>query len=547
MQQASALRATIQDRHSLPPAGANSRLQEGSPIPESQVLSADGPLQANEEQRKLLCYLANGMLLVAEGYVLDQHVQSYIAQLGRQKKAHKVVLTSVRMIFEVYAAASGGNAKVNDETAMQRKARDIIEDATKHRASDIHIRVRKDFTEVLYRIHGDLVHVIQNDVEWGNKLIRCYYHSMADISDDSFKAKSRLDARIASRDKLPDNVYGVRIATTPTDEGNLMVLRMLYNDTSDSTDPIDLGFTREHAGLLQLMKDSPIGMNIICGPTGSGKSTSLQRILKDQIRQTGGTRHVITVEDPPEYPIEHAIQTPVTNAPTAELRGQAFSEAIASAMRLDPDTIMVGEIRDLASAQMALRAALTGHQVWTTLHAPGVFAIIDRLCDLGIPLEMIADHNVLTGLVSQRLVKSLCPSCKLNLRDHTDRLSDELVDRVKRTFGVDWEKVCITNPKGCSHCNQTGSSGRTVVAEVLIPDPKLMEYIRHGRKVEARRHWIKEQSGKTMLQHAIHKIREGDLDPAVAERFIGRITMDNMLDDDTLTVAEVTSTPSYRA
>lgn len=541
MQQSSVVpvvRTPFAERQQVPSRGME-RLEEGSGVPDSAVLSAEGPLQANEEQRKLLCYLANGWLLVAEGYVLDQHVQSYIAQLGRQKKPHKIVLTSVRMIFDVYAAATGSNGKVNDETAMQRKARDIIEDATKHRASDIHIRIRKDITEVLYRVHGDLQPVMQADVEWGNKLIRTYYHSMADISDDSFKAKERMDARIASRDKLPDNVYGVRIATTPTDEGNLMVLRMLYNDTSDSTDPIDLGFAEDHAAMLQLMKESPIGMNIICGPTGSGKSTSLQRILKDQIRQTRGTRHVITVEDPPEYPIENAIQTPVTNAPTAELRGQYFSEAIASAMRLDPDTIMVGEIRDLASAQMALRAALTGHQVWTTIHAPGVFAIIDRLCDLGIPLEMIADHNVLTGLVSQRLVKSLCPNCKLDLFSHTDLVSSDLVERVQRTVGVHWDKVYVTNPKGCSHCNHTGSRGRTVVAEVLVPDPKLMEHVRHGRKVEARRHWLKEQHGRTMLQHAIDKIKEGDLDPAVAERFVGRITMHDLLEDDTLTVGEI--------
>jgi len=507
----------------------------------TRVLSADGKLAANDEQRKMLVYLSDKRLLVAEGLNLNPHVQSYMAQLTRQQERYTVVKASVRQIIDLYSSGLSANGKSIEHSSMQRQAMELIAHATKRRASDIHIRVRRASTEILFRIHGDLVRVNDRDSEYGMKLVRTFYQAMADISEDTFKENARLDARIASPDKLPDNLFGVRIATTPTDEATLMVLRLLYNDTGDSTDPVDLGFTSSHSALIQVLKESPIGMNIICGPTGSGKSTTLQRILTGQIREMNGSRHVITVEDPPEYPIEDAIQTPVTNADTPEKRSQAFADSIMGAMRLDPDTIMVGEMRDMASAQMALRAAMTGHQVWTTLHANSAMAIIDRLVDLGLPISMLADHTVITGLVAQRLVKKLCPHCMLPLSEHQDRITDKFFDRLKMALGADWVNVNITNPDGCPHCQHTGSIGRTVVAEIIIPDPTFMDHIRHGRKIEARKHWLGEQQGMTFVRHALMKIKEGEVDPLVAERSVGRLTMDDLLSDNTLTVSELTS------
>ena len=505
----------------------------------TRILSAEGRFAANEEQKKMLIYLSDERLIIGEGMTLNPHVQSYMATLKRQGQRYKQSTASVRQILDLYHTGLTVSGKAHEHSSMQRQAMELIADATRRRASDIHIRVRRSSTEVLYRIHGDLVRVFDRDSEYGMKLVRTYYQAMADISEDTFKENARLDARIASPEKLPENLFGVRIATTPTDEANLMVLRLLYNDTTDSTDPVELGFTRTHASLMQVLKESPIGMNIICGPTGSGKSTTLQRILTGQIKEMNGSRHVITVEDPPEYPIVDAIQTPVTNCDTAEKRSAAFSEAIASAMRLDPDTIMIGEIRDKASGQMALRAAMTGHQVWTTLHANSAMAIIDRLVDLGLPINMLADHTLITGLIAQRLVKRLCTNCKLPLRDHQDMVTEQFLDRLKMALGAEWVNVNITKPGGCPACQETGSSGRTVVGEVIIPDPTFMEHIRHGRKIEARKHWLSEQLGTTFVRHALTKIADGDVDPVVAERTVGRLTMDDMLTDNTLTVPEL--------
>jgi type II secretory ATPase GspE/PulE/Tfp pilus assembly ATPase PilB-like protein len=348
------------------------------------------------------------------------------------------------------------------------------------------------------------------------------YAAMTTVSDNAYKPNERQDASIGDRDKLPDMLYGVRIATAPTSEGNVMVLRLLYNDAGDDVDLRPLGFSPRQADLLQRLKDQPIGMNIISGPTGSGKSTTLQRILMGELQESNGSLHVITVEDPIEYPIPAAVQTPVTNASTEEERSRLFSAAISNAMRLDPDTIMIGEVRDRASAQNALRAAMTGHQVWTTVHANNAIAIIDRLVDLGLPLEMVADHSVTTGLISQRLIKVLCPSCKKPLLGHERELNDELLRRVRRAVGAAIGGVHIAGP-GCDACRGHGTIGRTVVAEVVLPDAQFFEYIRSGQKILATEYWLREHQGRTFLDHAIEKVACGLVDPRMAEKTVGHL------------------------
>lgn len=503
-----------------------------------RLLSGEGELAANTEQQKFLCFLEDGRLFIAEGKRLDHQVQSYMAGLTRKQRRFMIVDVSMAVIAKMYAVGAGASGRQSDHSKMVLEAKALIDNAAQKRASDIHVRVKRNVAEIYFRIHGDLKKIDELDHEHGMKLLRTYYQAMADISDDTFKENSRLDARIASRDKLPDNIYGVRIATTPTDEANLMVLRLLYNDTSDSLDPRELGFGKTHRALMKGMIEQPIGMNIICGPTGSGKSTTLQRLLRWQITESEGRRHVITVEDPPEYPIEGSVQTPVANAKNAEERSVFFAEAISNAMRLDPDTIMIGEMRDLASAQMALRAAMTGHQVWTTVHANSAMAIIDRLVDLGLPIEMLTDHTLITGLIAQRLVRVLCPKCKRKLTEDTSKIQPDLFDRLKRTLGANWTGVHVMGD-GCEHCKGSGTIGRTVVSEVIVPDPKFMELIRCGDRIGARAHWLKEQGGTTFISHALEKIANGEVDPVSAERIVGRLHMDNLLSDATLTVAEM--------
>ena len=487
------------------------------------VMSDSGAYEASEEERKLLCLLSDGRLLIAGGQALNPHVQSYRARLDRMKRPFTVVISSIEVISRAYQLAGNeGNARHQEHTMMQVTAKDLMAKGCRDRASDIHIRVNKFSTDFYFRIHNDLVKVGGQTREYGERLLATIYGAMTTVSDNSYKPTERQDASIGDRDKLPDMLYGVRIATAPTSEGSLMVLRLLYNDAGDHIDLRPLGFAERHVGLIQLLKDQPIGMNIISGPTGSGKSTTLQRVLTGELLEAQGKIHVLTVEDPVEYPIPGAVQTAVTNATTEAERSRLFSAAIANSMRLDPDTIMIGEIRDGASASSALRAAKTGHQVWTTVHANSAIAIVDRLVDLGLPLPMVADHTVITGLISQRLIKLLCPHCKQKLTARLDDLPSALLDRLQTTMRGELERLYLTGP-GCTACNDTGTIGRTVVAEVIAPDAQFFSFVRAADKQGALAYWRTELDGRSIVEHTAAKVAEGLIDPRVAEKTVGHL------------------------
>lgn len=485
------------------------------------VLSITGRLAASDEERKFVCLLSDGQLLVAQGQAMNPFVLSYRARLEHLRHACRVVPVPIESIGRHYQSAHRAHGDA-DHTKMQHGAKDLLTAACAAQASDIHIRVKQLGTEVYFRIHNDLERIGGYTREYGERLLATLYGAMTSVSDNAYKPTERQDASIADRDKLPEQLIGVRIATTPTSEGSLMVMRLLYNDAGETLDLLRLGFSKAQEAALQALKENPTGMNLISGPAGSGKSTTLQRVLLGQLAQNEGGLHVITVEDPVEYPIAGAVQTPVTNASSEDERARQFSLAIVNAMRLDPDTIMVGEIRDRASAQSALRAAMTGHQVWSTVHANNAIGIVDRLEDMGLPLRMVADPSIITGLISQRLVKLLCPHCRQPLLGDAgrQRLAPALMGRLRAALGDQLERACVAGD-GCLHCNGRGTIGRTVLAEVITPDEHFCALLRAGDKPGAIRYWLGEMGGITMTEHALVKVRDGLVDPLMAERAVG--------------------------
>lgn len=495
--------------------------------------------QFSKEVKEILCYQEDGRLLISKTHRWKPEVNSIIARLRRLNMPHHVQYVDLQVITQMQEALEQKKGAVG-KTDMQRSALQMFEKAFSMRASDIHIRVSTiKKTSVHFRVHGDLELVEEHPSDWGAQLCTTIYQSMADVSDATFETLSRQDARIADRKKIPDGLDGIRIATTPQVDGFVMVLRLLYNDTVESFDLSLLGYLDRQQSAIELMKRRPTGVNIIAGPTGSGKSTTLQRTLGALIKESHGRKHVITVEDPPEYPIPGAVQTPVTNADTEDERSKAFQTAIKACMRLDPDVIMIGEIRDTPSARLAIQASMTGHQVWTTLHANGAFAIIDRLLDLGVTIEALSDHSIITGLICQRLVKVLCPHCKVQLIEVMDRYTETQRRRVAAVVD-DIERVYVTGD-GCEHCNKSGSSDRTVVAETITTDPRLMAYIRARDRIGAMSYWKNEQGGKTMLGHAIELVIQGRIDPFAAEDIVGPLNMDQIESDNRIDQGELTS------
>lgn len=462
------------------------------------------------------------ILYVSKTHTFHANVRSHIQQL-KEKNGYSAEIQQVGM-DEIDRKRSNAKqtALTVGDSEMQRIAIEIFTKAVGRRASDIHIRVNfKGNTRIFFRIHNDLEQIEEHLSSWGRLLCSAIYMAMCDIADSTYEEHQRQDARISARDKLPTGLDGIRVATTPQVDGSVMVLRMLYNDAGKSNDVRELGYTDNQRRLIALMKRRPTGINIIGGPTGSGKSTTLQRTLLSIHEEASGTKHIITVEDPPEYPMPGIVQTPVANASTEEERSAAFQAAIKATMRLDPNVIMIGEMRDGPSVRLAIQAAMTGHQVWSTVHANSSFAIMDRMVDLGIPLNIMSDHSIVTGLICQRLLKVLCNHCKKSpdkaLSNYTE------IDQDRIMGAIDLANACFQGD-GCSKCQNSGISGRTVVAEVLVPDQKIMSLLRQGLKEEATDYW-RTTGGTTMLEEAILKINAGLVDPFQAEDEVGPLNL----------------------
>lgn len=461
----------------------------------------------------------DGRMLVSRTHHFAPEVQAFqerVRRLGINIDVKLVDLATIQAAND----NDGGDSKRNNSD-IQEYAKELFKKAVLLGASDIHFResVERNF-EVYFRIDGDLEFQEEHPREFGQQVCTSIYGAMADVADATYQPSSYQDARISDREKIPDSVDGIRIGTGPQVDGSVMVLRLLYNNADQSLDLRVLGFEDHHVKTVDAMKRMPTGINIIAGPTGGGKSTTLHRVLSAIQVDAKGRKNIMTVEDPPEYPIPGVVQMPVSNADTEEERSDAFQRAISGSMRLDPDVLMIGEIRDFPSAKLAIRAAMTGHQVWTSLHANGAFAVLTRLIDLGVPIDMVCDPEIITGLTFQRLLKRLCTNCRKPLQEVVGRYSNEQLERVMIVAPI--ETTYVTGP-GCNCCRNTGTNGRTVVAEAVVTNAEIMQLVKAGNIAAAKEYWLDHMHGETIADHAIRKVRAGLVDPFHAEEKVGAL------------------------
>lgn len=477
-----------------------------------RVLSGrKGELAATKEQAELLCYLEDGTLFVSQSHRLDQHVLVYLDRLRRANKVFRIVPASLEKIRALYAD-QGDVAVEVDSSAVQESVVSMLREATRLGASDIHIVNRQDISVVRHRINGVLEDVKRLRTSEGRALSATIYQSMLDVAGDPyFNVHKPQDGRLKQEFVSSIGLYGARVATRPMERGHLTVMRLLYNTTSSSIDLASLGYLPEQVEMIEAMCHNKTGINIVSGATGSGKSLSLKCALENVLSIFGRNIHVLTVEDPPEYTIEGAVQTPV-------IAGD-WPGAITNAMRLDPDLILIGEIRDLESAIAAFRASLTGHGVWTTLHANDNVSSLERLKDLGVDMGMLSDPALVTGLMNQSLVRKVCPHCSSTYHERRGSLSSVERERIEKYCDID--RVRMAGP-GCDQC-RAGSIGRTLVAEVVRPSLDFMEVFRRDGKNAARSYWLKEMGGITKTDHMLRRINEGLMDPLHAEKDVGFI------------------------
>ena len=341
----------------------------------------------------------------------------------------------------------------------------ILMGAIANRASDIHIEPTQKGAKIRYRIDGLL-----NDVYSGLSL--ALYRPV--ISRIKLLSNLKINIRDEAQDGrftinlLKKNIE-VRVAIAPSEYGEVAVMRILDPDAI-SWQLSDLGIRADDLVIIQDQLKRPNGMALNTGPTGSGKTTTLYAFLKHRL--TSDVK-IITIEDPIEYHLEGIEQTQVDNA-----ANYTFALGLRSLMRQDPDIILVGEIRDKETAEIAVQAALTGHLVFSTVHANEAAGGIARLLDLGVKANSLAP--ALNLLIAQRLVRRLCPHCKVahNDPDTNKKLQDfieHLPDRVDKKAYT--EHITVFEPKGCEQCNGTGYRGRVGVYELLVVTPAIQELI----------------------------------------------------------------------
>ena len=355
--------------------------------------------------------------------------------------------------------------------------------------------------------------------------------SMCDVTEKQFYPNLHQDGRIAERFLKPLGIFGALYAHMPSVGGLYVVMRLIKDDGDNVPDFETLGFLPEQVKVLNRILRRPEGIMILSGPTGSGKSTTLRTAASTYLSMWRyvnklPVRRLLTIEDPPEGRIYGAIQTPIIadKKNTEEIK-RVWLLSMAYALRCDPDAILNGEIRDLESAITALKAAMTGHLLMTTLHANDALSILERLEIEGVSARLIADPQLFVGLISQRLVQRLCPHCKVPYPQVAGQLEEG--DRLLIERQCQPEKVFMRRYQGCEHC-QSGIVGRIVVAEVLSPDAQFFELYQTKGKLAAKTYWHRILGGITRNQHVLHYIHEGEVDP-LAAHFICPIDEDSYM------------------
>ncbi|WP_027711474.1 type II secretion system ATPase GspE [Dickeya chrysanthemi] len=341
-----------------------------------------------------------------------------------------------------------------DDAPIIRLINAMLTEAIKHKASDIHIETFERHLLIRFRIDGVLREILRPQRQLASLLVsRIKVMAKLDIAEKRVPQDGRMALRIGGR------AIDVRVSTLPSNYGERVVLRLL-DKNSVRLDLETLGMAEHNRRQLDTLIHRPHGIILVTGPTGSGKSTTLYAALS---RLNSAERNIMTVEDPIEYELEGIGQTQVN--PKVDM---TFARGLRAILRQDPDVVLVGEIRDGETAQIAVQASLTGHLVLSTLHTNSALGALSRLQDMGIEPFLLSTS--LLGVLAQRLVRTLCPSCR---QPYT--IDHEQAEQTGLAVGT-----TLYHPGGCDKCNYSGYRGRTGIHELLLIDDTVRTAIHRG-------------------------------------------------------------------
>ena len=485
-----------------------------------------------KDTQNLIAYFSGGELIISRTHQYDGRVLAFL-DLLRQKNlvVKEPFYSDLGLISNIYKTnnerlGGGMRSRTDFDNQMQKDFVDIIARAAAQKVSDIHIEVA-DQTTIYFRIDGSIQPVLEYNSQWGESFVRAAFAS-ADISNSSYAQNeyqtAQKDGRTPLRGTkdlyLPAGVLGIRMQFNPIAFGSqYVVMRLLYDNPSEGIKS-EQEFNEYEQKLLLRLRSAPTGLVIIAGPTSSGKSTTLVRNMALMLKERRYEINLITVEDPAEQKIFGAHQMPVVNAVNEDQREDKFTEALAAALRSDPDTLMVGEIRTLSAAQLTVKGALSGHNVWTTLHANSAMGALTRLLDMGVEAFKLKDETMIRGLVSMRLFKKLCPHCREKL---SEKHEYPAYNRVKDAFGDLGLNQVYVRGVGCEYCNGTGTIGRIKAGEIIMTNSEFLNLALSGETEAALKYWLEKMNGRTLKEAAIELMLRGIIGVDELERWVGML------------------------
>ena len=415
---------------------------------------------------------------ISKKYTHDDVVSSSISQSMEDIDLSQLA-AAIPMAEDLLATSTENSPSIRLINALLTKAIQI-------NASDIHFETREEKFCVRFRIDGVLRDILQPQRELAPLLLsRLKIMANMDIAEKRIPQDGRISLN------LGDRRIDVRVSSLPTQNAERIVLRLLYKDSSllqlDS-----IGMFAEDVKTFRDLLDKPNGLLLVTGPTGSGKTTTLYAAL-NYIKDD--TCNLLTIEDPIEYELDGISQTQVNNK-----SGMSFAKGLRAMLRQDPDVIMIGEIRDLETAQIAVQASLTGHMVLSTLHTNTAIASLSRMTDMGIEPYLLGSS--LIGVIAQRLVRRLCPHCR---ESHPINESEALV--LKRYHAEIPTELFAAS--GCKKCDNQGYSGRTGVYEVIGINQEIRELMEKN-EVESQLIKVARQTSKGLFENGLPLIYSGE-------------------------------------
>lgn len=453
-------------------AGVLTRAEDGEAV---ITLREGAPLEALLEARRVIDRPARLHTVTGAEF------ETLIAQVYAQSDLSQTAETALEGPEDLNALAdnlprTSDLLGSDDDAPVIRLINGILQEAIKTRASDIHIEPYEHRLAVRFRIDGSLRDMLDLSARLSSVLVsRVKVMAQLDIAKKRVPQDGRFSLNLGER------AVDVRVSTLPSQYGERLVMRILEK-TSALLDMSDLGMDADILADLKSALAKPNGILLVTGPTGSGKTTTLYAAVTGL---NDGSRNILTVEDPVEYALDGIGQTQVN--PQV---GMSFAAGLRAILRQDPDVVMVGEIRDPETAEIAVQAALTGHLVLSTVHTNSAVAAIARLRDMSIEPFLLS--STVTAILAQRLVRRLCPDCKTPYTPSARELVDLGIKRVKS--GTQFYK-----PAGCASCSQIGYNGRLGLYELVVMDDNLRAMVHDGaREVDMAAYAFKAR--KTLLQ-----------------------------------------------